>query len=288
VTGVLTNAQPGYPVLAKQPVSISEVVAGLPVSVATGSTDSQGKFSISFVPPATGSYEVTTAQIAQVENATLNPVFGDLLSPSATAPVNMTVNSDVTELDTTQQPGQALIRGTVSPGTGHVKATVTFLAKEAGSKKGFKKVATNSLAANDANFASVLKLAQGQWLVQVKYQDPKQVVAARVRTIKVTVGAKATTSVSFKSVTVKNGSVTVSGTISPAAPTSKATIEVLAMKTSGGPPKFGEKTTVKVAGGKTKFTAHFKLARGYRWILRLVNRQTGSTSDSGLKAVNVK
>ena len=56
VTGTLANAQPGYPVLSGEPVAISKVVNGLPVSVATAKTDSQGKYSISLVPPTNGSY----------------------------------------------------------------------------------------------------------------------------------------------------------------------------------------------------------------------------------------
>ena len=291
ITGTLTNAQPGYPVLSGEPVAISKVVSGLPVSVATGKTDSQGKYSISFVPPTNGSYEVTTNQISKVEEPTLNPVFGDLLSPAATTPVKITVHSVITQLASTSQGGQALIRGQVSPGTGHVKATVAFYATQFGSNKGFKKVATHKLAASDANFAVVLpSLGQGTWLVKAKYSDPGQVVAAPDRTIKVTVGSKPNTSVSFSSVKVaKGGKVTVSGTIKPGAPASGATIQVLTMKTSGGSSQFGEKATVKVGAGKTKFTAHFKLKTGFRYVLRLVNNQTSqSPSDSGLKTINVK
>ena len=292
VTGTLTNAQPGFPVLSGESVAISKVVNGLPVSVATGKTDSTGKYSISLVPPTTGSYQVTTNEIAKVEEPSLSPVFGDLLSPSATTAVKVTVHSAITELNSRSQGGQALILGQVSPGSGHVKATVTLSAAQVGSKQGFKKLTTAKLAASDANFAVVLpKLGQGTWLVQAKFQDPGQVVAAPARTVKVTVGAKPNTSVSFSSVKVakKGGKVTVSGAIKPGAPASGATIEVLAMKTAGGPPQFGEKTTVKVARGKTKFTAHFKLKTGYRWVLRLVNKQTGqSASDTGLKTINVK
>jgi tungstate transport system substrate-binding protein len=291
ITGTLTNAQPGYPVLSGEPVFISKVVNGLPVTVATGKTDSTGKYSISFVPPTTGSYQVTTNQIAKVEEPNLNPVFGDLLSPAATTPAKVTVHSAITQLNARSQGGQALILGQVSPDTGHVKATVTLYAKQFGSKKGFTKLATDKLAASDANFAVVLsKLGKGTWLVEAKYSDPGQVVAAQARTVKVTVGSKPKTSISFGSVKVaKGGKLTVSGTIKPGAPSGGATIEVLAMKTAGGPPQFGEKTTVKVARGKTKFTAHFTLKTGYRWVLRLVNKQTGqSPSDTGLKTVNVK
>jgi tungstate transport system substrate-binding protein len=292
VKGTLTNAQPGYPVLSGEPVAISKVVNGLPVSVATGKTNSQGKYSISFVPPTTGSYEVTTNQIAKVEDSTLNPVFGDLLSPAATTPKKITVHSAITQLATTTQGGQALIRGQVSPGTGHVKATVTLYATQFGSKNGFKKLATDKLAGNDANFAVILsKLGQGTWLVKATYSDPGQVVAAPDRTIKVTVGPKPSTSVSFSSVKVakKGGKVTVSGTIKPGAPASGATIQVLTMRTAGGSPQFGEKTKVKLGAGKTKFTVHFTLKTGNRYVLRLVNNQSGqSPSDSGLKTINVK
>ncbi len=290
ITGTLTNAQPGYPVLSGKPVAVDKVVNGLPVSVATGKTDGQGKYSISFVPPTTGSYQVSTAPISQVEEPNLSPVFGDLLSPSATTAVKVTVHSVITGLTARNQGGQALIFGSVSPSTGHVKATVTLFAKLAGSKKGFKKVATNKLASSDANWAAAVTLAPGKWLVQAKYQDPGQVVAAPPRTVKVTITAKPKTSVSFGSVKVsKGGSITVKGSIKPGAVKSGATIEVLAMKTAGGPPNFGEKTTVKVKSGKTNFTAKFKLKQGFRWVLRLVNKQTGqSASDTKLKTVNVK
>jgi tungstate transport system substrate-binding protein len=290
VSGTLTDAQPGYPVLSGQPVTIAMVVGGLPVAVATGKTDSTGKYSISFVPPTTGSYQVTTPQISQIVNSTLSPPFGNLLSPAATAPVHVTVHSAITSLTARNQGGQALIFGSVSPSTGHVKATMTILAAQQGSKKGFKKVATDNLASNDANWAVAVTLAPGKWLIQAKYQDPNQVVAANPRTVKVTVSAKPKTSVSFGSVKVGNGgSMTVSGSIKPGAIKSGATVEVLAMKTAGGPPKFGGKTTVKLKSGKTKFTAKFNLKQGFRWVLRLVNKQSGqSTSNAKLRTVNVK
>jgi tungstate transport system substrate-binding protein len=290
VSGTLTDAQPGYPVLSSQPVTIAQVVGGLPVAVATGKTDSTGKYSISFVPPTTGSYQVTAPQISQIVDSALSPPFGNLLSPAATAPVHVTVHSAITSLSARNQGGQALIFGSVSPSTGHVKATVTILARQQGSKKGFKQVATDKLASNDANWAVAVSLAPGKWTIQTKYQDPHQVVAANPRTVNVTVSAKPKTSVSFGSVKVGNGgSMTVSGSIKPGAVKSGATVEVLAMKTAGGPPKFGEKTTVKLKSGKANFTAKFKLKQGFRWVLRLVNKQSGqATSNTKLRTVNVK
>ncbi len=290
IKGSLTNAQPGYPVLNNEPVAVDQIVGGVPIEVASGKTNGQGKYSISFVPPATGSYQVTTAQIAKIENSTLNPVFGDLLSPAATSSVKITVHSAITKVTVRAQGGKALIFGTVSPGKSHTKkATVTMLAKPAGSTKAFKKVATDKLATNDANFAAQASLASGNWLIQVKYSDAKQVVAAQARVVKVSVKSKPSTSVSFSSVKVKKGSVTVSGKIKPGAPASGAKVQILAMKTSGGPAQFGNKATVKLKAGKTKFTAHFKLKQKLHWVLRIVNNQSGqSASDTGLKTINVK
>ena len=123
----------------------------------------------------------------------------------------------------------------------------------------------------------------------MKYGDSKVVTAARTRTTKVDVKAKPKTGVSFKSVKVNKGSVTLKGAIKPGAVKGGATVEVLAMRTSGGSASFGEKTKVKVKQGKTAFTAHFKLKQGVRWVLRMVNNQNGlASSNTGLKTINVK
>ena len=81
IKGSLTNAEVGYPALARKPVAIERVVNNLAVPIATGHTNSKGAFSINFVPPVSGTYELTTSQISQLEDTTLTPAFGDLLSP---------------------------------------------------------------------------------------------------------------------------------------------------------------------------------------------------------------
>ena len=67
--GHRTNAEPGYPALAGKTVSIDEIEAGCRCPSASGKTDSTGDYSITFTPTSTGSYEVSTAQISQIENA---------------------------------------------------------------------------------------------------------------------------------------------------------------------------------------------------------------------------
>lgn len=286
VTGTLTNAEPGYPALAKQPVSVDEVVGTLTLPVATATTNSTGAFSINFVPPVTGSYEVATPQIAQIENSALSPVFGDLLSPAASAPAKITVHSAVTKLFAKSLGGAALVYGTVAPGTGHVRATVTVYAR--GAIGGFRKVVTDRLHATDANFAVVVRAAPGTWRYRVVYQDPKQVIGTTSKTVNVTVGAKPASTVSLGAVKIANGRITVSAGLTPKAPPTGATLQLLAFKTTGGTPRFGEVAAATVRG-KAKVSLAARLARKSSWVLQLVYVQKGQASSySQLKVVTVK
>jgi hypothetical protein len=192
VTGSLTNLEPGYPVLSGKTVTVDEIVAGVPVPVATGKTNSSGNYTIKFTPRSSGAYQVSTGQISQIENTSLTPPFGDILSPGATGIVYMTVN-----------------------------------------------------------------------------------------------GLPAAHTVSFKRVTVKQGHVTVTGSLKPAPALKGATVELFALRATGtsGASRVGKTTVGK---SKTAFTIKAKLKRGFRWILQLEYVQKGQTSTySGLKSINV-
>ncbi len=108
ITGTVTNAVPGTPPLAGETVTVSRVGSGLPIGVpvASGRTDSTGKYRIAFTPLASGSYQVSTGQITQIENSTLNPVFGDLLQPAAGTAMRLTVRSAVSRLTVNPTPGR--------------------------------------------------------------------------------------------------------------------------------------------------------------------------------------
>jgi tungstate transport system substrate-binding protein len=287
LTGTLTNAEPGYPALAKQTVTVDKIVGTLPVPVASGKTNSTGGFSISFTPPSTGQYELSTGQISMIENATLNPVYGDLLSPAATTPAKLTVHSAVTGLRVLSQGGRAVVLGTVSPGIDHVKPTVTVYDRK-GSKGRFKKVATDRLGGSDANFAVALRLAADAYQFQVKFADSKAVVGSTSKTVKTTVATKPATGVTIKSAKVDKGALTVDGNVSPKAPVAGTKVEVLAMRTGGTSARFVQVGTVTVKKGKSTFTAHGKLKRGFRYVLELKYVEKGTASSySGLKTVNV-
>ena len=290
VKGTLVNAEPGYPALAGQTVNIDEIVGGVPLTVASGKTKSDGSYTIKFTPSSTGQYEVSTGQISMIEIPTLNPQYGDLLSPAATSPVKVNVHGAIANFRVESQGGKALVLGTVAPGTGHVKGTVTVFARAVGSNGAYKKVATDRLATSQGNFAISAPLAAGVWDVKVKFEDPKQgIVAATSQTVRVTIGAQAASSVSLNSVKTRKGGFTVAGTATPSGE-SGAKIELLRLNaTPGAPARFTVFGTANLAAGKDKVTFRTtKLRRGATWVLQIEYVRPGEApSFSGLRTVAI-
>ena len=274
VTGTVTNAEPGYPALAGKTVSVDEIVGGVPVPVANGKTNATGSYRISFRPASSGSYEVGTPQIAQIEESTITPVFGDLLSPGATAPVKLAVHSAITKLSVRSVGGKALVFGSVAPANGHAKASVTVLARLAGSKGRFKRVDTDRLRSTAGNFAVAVPLRAGRWQLEVAFKDPNQVVATS-RNVKVTVGGKPATAVTLGSAKVKHGTLSLSGSVSAAA---GGKVEALALNTTAGAARFRVVGTAKLGAHDTKFSFHGKLSRG-TYVLAVEYLPSGQSSS---------
>jgi ABC-type tungstate transport system permease subunit len=293
VSGQVTNAQPGFPAPSGATVTLSEIVAGVPVSVATAKTNASGNYSIRVSPTSTGSYQVSTGQISQIEIASLNPAYGDILSPAASAPVPVAVQSKVSGLSMTSVGGRALVVGSVAPGKGHANATVTFLARKNGSHGAFRKVSVDKLAANDGNFAAALPLAATDkakkgWQVKVRFQDGKHVLSSTSAAKKVMVKPAPPASAKLSSVKISNGNVTVRGSVFPK-PTTGAKVQLLALNTAAGSPdRFRVVKTVSIGRGHKHFTLHATLKRGTRWILELKYIQHGQASGfSKLKTIAV-
>jgi ABC-type tungstate transport system permease subunit len=305
VTGTIANAVPGTPPLAGETVAVSEVGSGLAVGVpvASGRTNATGQFSITFSPPNTGSYQVSTGQIPQIENSTLTPVFGDLLQPAATPASRITVQGVLEGVAVTALPGRLLATGSVLPSAGHVKGTIELLARTS-SKHSFKQIATESLGSGDRSFAISATVKPGTWAVEVRFQDPGQVVAATIRPVRVSVAPRDPAGVRISSLKVKNGAFTISGVVSPTPTTGGTVVSVLGLdvgtipttsKSSDaavaavGSVHFGSVDTVKLRAGAAGFTVHGRLRRGQRWILQLQYAAGGSagTGYGGLVAVRV-
>ena len=289
VKGTLVNAEPGYPALASQRVFLDQIVAGQPLPVASAKTNSTGAYSIKYTPTSSGSYEASTGQISMIENSTLSPIYGDILSPASTSPANVTVHAATSNFKVESQGGKALVLGTIGPGTGHVKGTVTVLARAVGKKGAFKTIATARLASNQSNFAILAPLAPGNWNVKVKFSDPGQVVAATSRTVKVTIGPKPTSGITVSSFKKKSNGFTLAGTATPSGE-SGAKVELLRINTaSGAPARLAVFGTANLGAGKNKVTFKAKLRRAARWVMQLEYVRPGEApSFSGLTTITIR
>ncbi|MFZ1997263.1 MAG: hypothetical protein WAU75_24315 [Solirubrobacteraceae bacterium] len=290
VTGAVQQPQPGFPALAGQTVSVDQVVGGIPVAVAHGNTDGAGNYSITFVPKSTGSYQVATGSLSQVENASLSPVYGDILSPAATSASAMTVNGS-NKLSTAQAASNGVtVAGLVGPSAPDGNATVAIMARPRGSKKAFKSVGTSKLTSGQSIYVFSGKLAAGKWQVETVYKDGTQFVSATSATKSVTV-KQGTTNVRFKKTTLKKGKITVNGELSLAPAMNKAKVVLLALQTTRakGAAKFKQIGKSSVGTGKKKFTIKGKLTRGANYVIELEYVHSGQpTTFSKLKAIAVR
>lgn len=258
VRGTVTNAEPGYPALSRVPVTIDEVAARALVPVAHGITNFAGAYKIKFVAPVTGTYEVTTGQIAKIEipSPTLSPPFGDLLSPASSTPTRVTVYSAITRLRVSSIGNRALVLGTDAPGFGHVKAKVTVGARKAGSKGRYRTVAHTAVGPASNNFALDVRLLPGKWQLRIVYSDPKAVKASKPRTVTVTV-SKPQGFVDLSSVHQSRARLTIGATVLPKRLAPGATVKLLVMKSTGGAPlRFRQLTSAKVPSGTNTVTLH--------------------------------
>jgi len=88
VSGAVADPEPGYPGLSGRPVIVR---AADGAQVGSGLLDASDHFSLSFVPPAGGTYQVTTPAIARL--ITPAPPFGDTLGPASSAPFSVAVTA---------------------------------------------------------------------------------------------------------------------------------------------------------------------------------------------------
>jgi tungstate transport system substrate-binding protein len=309
VTGTVTNAQPGFAVIDNKPVAVNEIVGGFPIPVGSGTTDSTGHYSVTFTPTSSGSYQVSTGQIQQIEKGSLSPAFGDILSPAASNAITMNVHSAVALSTAKASAGGFTVTGKLTPGSPDANGRVTLLARHQGSKGAFSHVGGGSLTTGQSTFGFSGGVRPGKWQVEVSYSDPGRLVSSTSTSRNVTVPTASTT-VSFNKISVKNGNLTVSGKLSQGPTASSARVTLLGLRTTtvkltktkktthkttrhaplarAAAVGFSQVTHVTVKSGKTTFTIHAKLKRGYRWVLQLEYRQSGQpTSDSRARTVDV-
>jgi hypothetical protein len=267
-------------------VTVSNIGSGLAAAtpIASATTASDGSFDVTFTPTSTGAYAITTGQIDQIENPSLNPVFGDILQPISTAPTTIAVQGVVSPSPTLAIPRGAIATGSVTPGAPHVAATVALLARPLGSSAPFKQVAMSKLGAGDGNYALEGALKPGRWSVKVTFADPNQVLPVTSAPERVTVPSKPRASVSLTSA-IAAGNATITGAVRPRA---AGKVELLAMNASAGAGA-GLSPVATAPVKKGRFTLHKTLRRGADWVLgvEFLPKGSGAPSYSKLEAVSV-
>jgi hypothetical protein len=285
VTGNVTQPQAGYPALANQTVNVDELEGLTSVPVASGKTDANGHYSITFTPPSSGSYQATTGAISQVENSSLNPVYGDILSPSATTAVPVAVSGTISISKATASSGGVSVTGKLGPSAPDGNGIVDVLARKQGSKGGFKTIGSSALKKGAKTYAVNGNLGAGKWQIQTRYRDTGQFTTATSKSKNVTVSGNIVT-VSFKKVTIKKGKLTINGVIGHASATSGGKLALFAQKSPSN--KFKQIGKASIGKGKTKFTIKAKLKNG-TYVLQLQYSHKGLTSSfSKLKTVSVR
>jgi tungstate transport system substrate-binding protein len=287
VTGQVTNNELGYPALGGKTVSVDQLSGVTPIRVASATTDASGHYSITFTPASTGSYQVSTGAISQIEDAALSPPYGDILSPGASAASSVAVNATAKIAKTTTTPSSVTVSGTVGPAAVDSNAKVTLLARKKSSKGAFKTIGTQSLTAGKSVFSLTGKLATGPWTVEVQYADPGALNTATSATKNVTVALAKGPKISDKKLTIKKGTVTLTGTLSVVPKGSKGTVRLFAhvlnrlgKNASGKKAKFRQVAKTTVKAGKKTFTLKHKFKRGYRYVLQVRYTHTGQKSTN--------
>jgi hypothetical protein len=279
VAGNLKNVVPGTPVLSGETVTVS-TPAG---AVASATTDAGGNYSITFTPVASGAFSVGTKQIAKVEDATLNPVFGDLLAPSSTSVGTMTVQSLIKVSQVTTAYRRATVSGTVAPDR-HANGIVTISARKRGSRGALRNYAKESIGGG--TYSIQAKLPPGSWEIQARFDDAGQVLSSVASTV--TAKVPGASSVKVSRVREDAGDVTVAGSVSPAPSTTGGYVKLLARR---GQAKFravGRKYAF--AKGRRTYALHAHLSRGKKWQLRVeyVHKGTIDGSESKTRTLRVR
>ena len=188
VGGTVTNPEPGYPALANQTVTVDEIVAGVPIAVATGTTNAAGGYSLTFSPKTTGQYQVETGSLTQIENATLSPTFSDTLSPAASSAGKVTVTGSAAaktvsfskvrlskiKKNSKAKTDTATVTGKLSPAPAVKGATVSVIALNLKTGKQ-KTVGHVSIKSGRASFTVKGKLNRDtSYALQLKYTQKGQ------------------------------------------------------------------------------------------------------------------
>ncbi len=267
ISGTVANAQPGYPALGGVVVTLNRVAGSVTVPVATAKTSKTGAFTMQLTLPASGSYTLSTPQFSQTENATLDPAYGDTLSPARTSATSIAVRGALSALKATSLGGRALVTGAVGPSSGHISGKVTVYARRLGVRHAnYHKLAALKLASADGRFAGIVGLKPGRWQIRTLFSDKGTVETSAARTTTVTVAAAAAARITGTGGSVSSsGALTTHVRISPkAAKGAKVSLLVVKLSAAGAPAR-STLDSAKVSTGAKTVTLHGKLKGSGHW-----------------------
>jgi tungstate transport system substrate-binding protein len=193
VRGKLSNVVPGTPALSGVRVSLQRVGTGTSgperTTVASALTDSTGHYAITYRPERSQAYWVKVDQIAKVENATLSPVFGDLLAPASRWLGRVAVIGNPRIKHVRTSSNHVRLRGLLRPAVLGTSAHVSLYAVPRGKfkAKGLHFIAQRHVKAGATHFNVLFRLPAGDWTYQLKYVNTGRMTAGVTQRRTVTV-----------------------------------------------------------------------------------------------------
>lgn len=194
VKGSLTNVVPGTPKLVGKQVTLSALRTSVakanpgaqPVAVKSVKTNANGKFTFTFRPNANARYTVSTTELTQLENASLDPKFYDMLSPASKSLGRMDVRASVTIHKTSAHNGVVTIKGGINPAATGAFAHLSLYAGHSGNALRF--VGKRDVKADKHSYVVHFHLARGfTWRLRLKYVTAGQTLTGTSATRSVTV-----------------------------------------------------------------------------------------------------
>ncbi|GGF33266.1 hypothetical protein GCM10011519_03410 [Marmoricola endophyticus] len=176
IRGGIANATPGTPTLSGVPVDLYAATSGgQPTKVDSFTSNSVGRYIFSVKPTQGTTYSVRTPQITKIENAALNPQFGDILQPMEATIGTVGVGGAVTI--TSGAPGTGAnrhivtIKGTVAPAAGTGAKITVFRVPGKGATSAQQGAAV-VLAQGATSWTVAQSFPTGAWRYYVRYTSP--------------------------------------------------------------------------------------------------------------------
>jgi tungstate transport system substrate-binding protein len=176
VTGSVTNAVPGTPALNGVKVSLMRVNGTGPAATATRTqvasttTDAHGKYSLTYTPPDTHRYYLSVGAISKIENATLSPVFGDLLAPTSKFLGRVAVQGVPHKIKVlASSNGHVTLKGRVTPAVIGKHAHLSLYARRIGTAQKLHFIGKRHLSAGAKSFTFTFPLPSAHWAFKLRY-----------------------------------------------------------------------------------------------------------------------